>query len=187
MHRRPLLAALERYAERHGNEKAMIDRFRDFVRANERCFERSLTHGHVTGSAWVVDGSSARVLLTHHRKLDIWVQLGGHADGDPDVLRVALREAEEESGITGLRPASEEIFDIDIHRIPARGDEPDHLHYDVRFVIVSAVDRFSVSEESHELAWVDVAWLHELTREESMLRMARKWLATEIGARHPTR
>ena len=103
MHRRALLEGLERYAELHRDEEATLRRFLEFVRANERCFERSLEEGHVTGSAWVADASRTRVLLTHHRKLDIWVQLGGHADGDPDVLRVALREALEESGLRGLR------------------------------------------------------------------------------------
>lgn len=181
MHRRPLLEALERYAELHRNEQATIKRFLEFVRANERCFERSLDEGHVTGSAWVVDASRTRVLLTHHAKLDIWVQLGGHADGEPDLLCVALREAEEESGLEGLQPLSEEIFDVDVHAIPARAEEPEHFHYDVRFAISGGEDeRFSVSDESHDLAWVDVTRLHERTNERSMLRMARKWLAKPI-------
>ncbi|MEJ2130265.1 MAG: NUDIX hydrolase [Gammaproteobacteria bacterium] len=180
MDRQPLLDLLERYGTRHPDERCMVARFRDFVSENPLCFRRSLLQGHVTGSAWLVDRSRSRVLLTHHRKLDIWVQLGGHADGETDVLRVALREAREESGLARVRPLSEEIFDVDIHEIPAREHEPAHLHYDVRFALECFGDeRFSVSDESHALEWVAIYRLPERTREESMLRMMRKWLATD--------
>src|SRR5215510_11521790 len=98
----------------------MTAALRQFVAANPNCFERSLQIGHVTGSAWIVDLDRTHALLTHHRKLNKWLQLGGHADGDPDILRVALREAREESNLDAIRPVSENIFDVDIHVIPAR-------------------------------------------------------------------
>ena len=149
-----------------------------FVRNHVKCFERSLLKGHITGSCWLVDRAGARVLLTHHKKLNKWLQLGGHADGDPDVLSVALKKAREESGIIGLEPCSTSLFDIDIHPIPARGPEPFHYHYDCRFAIrVQDNDSFVVSDESHELRWVPVAELSSITDEESMLRMALKWLS----------
>ena len=94
-----------------------------------------------------------RVLLAHHRKLGRWLQPGGHSDGDPDTLAVALREAREESGLD-VRALDDAIFDIDVHRIPARGREPAHLHFDVRFLVQAEHDRFRVSDESHALAWV---------------------------------
>ncbi|MEO7325700.1 MAG: NUDIX hydrolase, partial [Dokdonella sp.] len=93
---------------------------------------RQRLQGHLTGSAWLVSADGARALMTPHRKLDRGLQLGGHADGDPDLARVALREAEEESGLHDLEVESA-IFDIDRHRIPAHGDEPEHWHYDVRY------------------------------------------------------
>ena len=112
----------------------MLENLRRFVEDNDDCFERSHRSGHITGSAWIVDLKREKVLLTHHHRLDKWMQLGGHADGDPDVLRVALREAREESGVEEIRALSESIFDVDVHEIPPRGDEPAHLHYDVRFL-----------------------------------------------------
>jgi 8-oxo-dGTP pyrophosphatase MutT (NUDIX family) len=104
--------------------------------------------------------------------------LGGHADGDPDVLAVALKEAREESGLEDFEPLGGGIFDLDIHPIPARKDEPEHLHYDVRFVLrAMGPTAYTVSEESHDLRWVRLEEVVGLTEEESMMRMVRKWAA----------
>ena len=116
------------------------------------------------------------MLLTHHRKLNRWLQLGGHADGDGDLAAVALREAEEESGLSGLTLEGG-IFDLDRHLIPARGEEPAHWHYDVRFVVRAGNEEFEVSEESHSLAWKSIAEIAtNATDDESLRRMAREWL-----------
>lgn len=156
----------------------MCERMTAFVEQQPRCFQRSLAEGHITGSSWLVDSSLERVLLTHHAKLNRWLQLGGHADGDPDVLQVALNEAREESGIRDLQVWSPFMFDIDIHLIPARGSEPAHFHYDCRFVVQALTSEvYTVSEESHDLQWIEVGDIATFTTEESMLRMARKWLA----------
>lgn len=176
MHRRWLLERLENYSQRHAGEIETITRFQKFIDRNPDCFERSLAEGHLTGSAWLVDSSSTKVLLTHHRKLNIWVQLGGHADGDSDLAQVALKEAEEESGLQQLTIEAE-IFDIDIHTIPARKTDPEHLHYDVRFVVKhSGEGNYTVSAESHDLAWIDIVDLETKTSEKSMHRMRDKWL-----------
>lgn len=176
MRRQPLIDLLESYRIRRSDEYEMCSRFLEFVSKNSDCFERSLKEGHVTGSAWLVNTAGTHVLLTHHRKLGQWFQLGGHADGESDVSKVALNEAYEESGLKKLRFVSEEIFDIDIHLIPARKGEAAHYHYDVRFALKAVgEDSFTVSEESLDLAWVDLRTLEDYTTEESMLRMARKW------------
>ena len=103
---------------------------------------------------------------------------GGHADGDSDILQVARREADEESGLVGLKVEDGEIFDIDVHKIPARANETQHLHYDIRFVFrAHGSEEFVVSEESHDLAWVGIAQLESYNVDESVMRMAQKWLS----------
>ena len=176
MHRQPLLDQLTAYAAKHPEEAATVSRFIDFVKAEADCFERSLAAGHVTGSAWIVNEDGTQTLLTHHAKLDRWLQLGGLADGEADVLAVALKEAREESGLHDFVPVGDGIFDLDIHPIPARKTDPEHLHYDVRYVLrATGNTNYIVSDESHDLRWVTLDQVAELTGEESMLRMVRKW------------
>lgn len=177
MHRQPLLEQLAAYSHANPGEAETVGRFLDFVGTHAECFERHLATGHITGSAWVVSADGAETLLTHHRKLDRWLQLGGHADGDPDVVAVALKEAREESGMDDFELLGGGIFDLDVHPIPARKNEAEHLHFDVRYIFRSTGDsRFTVSEESHDLRWVAINEVQSLTQEESMLRMVRKWL-----------
>ena len=126
MHRHSLRNLLHTYLDSHPDEADTARRVIDFVERNPDCFERSLEEGHITGSAWIVDSSGTNTLLTHHRKLGIWLQLGGHADGDSDVLSVAMTEAVEESGLTSLEIVCDEIFDLDVHGIPAREKTSQH-------------------------------------------------------------
>jgi len=174
MHRQKILTLFKSYRVRFPEERQTVDRITTFVEANENCFSRELLTGHITGSAWILDATGDRALLTHHRKLNIWVQLGGHADGDADVQRVAEREAEEESGIALIETLSPDVFDIDIHRIPARKDETEHYHYDCRFLLKAKVDDYIVSDESHDLKWICLDRMQEYSDEESVLRMVKK-------------
>jgi 8-oxo-dGTP pyrophosphatase MutT (NUDIX family) len=178
MQRKHLMKLLQEYASRYPEEAQCIVRFRSFIRQNPQCFERTLTIGHITGSAWVVNKDGSRALLTHHKKLNQWLQVGGHADGNADVMAVAIREAQEESGIATLRPLSDCIFDIDIHRIPDIGDEPTHHHYDIRFLLQAAdTDRLILSDESHALSWEPIEAISETTQDRSIARMIQKWNA----------
>lgn len=158
--------------------------FREFMLADPDAASRARLHAHLTGSAWLVGIDGVQVLLTHHRKLDRWLQLGGHADGDTDLARVALREAEEESGLADL-VVETDIFDLDRHRIPARGDEAGHWHYDVRYVVrATTSEAFSVSAESKALAWRSIENLcGDAESDKSLRRMARKWLRRLAEAR----
>ncbi len=178
MHRQFLAQKLAQHTPYDPNEAAMLAQIARFVAEYENCFERTLKVGHITGSAWIIDLDRRHALLTHHRKLDRWLQLGGHSDGDANTLNVALREGLEESGLTTLRPVSEAIFDVDVHLIPARKNEPDHYHYDVRFLLEA--DRNTplvISEESNELAWVPLEEILNLAPDASIRRMVEKSLA----------
>lgn len=200
MHRHSLLTLLRRHHPADAREQAMTQATLDFVTRHPACFERLLIvgeskpgestpgqstrgqsrPGHVTGSAWIVSPDRQWTLLIHHRKLNRWFQPGGHADGDPDVAAVARREAEEETGLASLKlvgrpdePAA--IFDVDIHPIPARGDTPEHLHYDIRFLLEADPDEpFGDSDEITNIRWVLLENVLNYTDSESILRMVRK-------------
>ncbi len=180
MHRKAVLKLLRAHVTRAADphEAEMTAATITFVEAEVECLRRECVPGHLTGSAWVVSPDRTRTLLTHHYKLDLWLQLGGHADGDPELLAVALREAREESGLVNVRAVSTEVFDVDRHWIPARKTEPGHYHYDVRFIIeADPHEPLVISSESKDLAWVDVARVTALNAEESMARMVRKTAA----------
>ena len=165
------------YRADDAEQRVAQTRFAGFARSHPDCCQRSHPPGHFTGSAWLVSKDGARVLLTHHRKLGRWLQLGGHADGDADLARVALREAEEESGLSGLHVEGG-IFDLDCHAIPARGNDPEHLHWDVRYVVRAGLDEhYAISAESLDLAWRPIAEIAtDVHADASLRRMAVKWL-----------
>ena len=173
MHRIKLLEGLAVYRETYKSESGSVDRFTDFVESSTNCFSRENLFGHVTGSAWILSPDHTKVLLTHHKKLNRWLQLGGHSDGESNTLQVAMREAKEESSLV-VNPVDDLIFDIDIHEIPVRGSDPQHLHFDVRFLFESTGTKFRVSSESNALSWAPLMGLEKYSIEESVLRMREK-------------
>jgi 8-oxo-dGTP pyrophosphatase MutT (NUDIX family) len=156
-----------------GHRDAVIDFFLDHPDAAER----TCTAGHLTGSALVVDATGTRTILMLHRKLGRWFQPGGHADGDANLAAVALREATEETGITGLRVVLPAI-DVDVHRVEPPNEAP-HLHLDTRFLVVApsgAVEE--MNEESLALRWITEDELDDLTPavDDSTRRLVRRGL-----------
>ena len=117
------------------------------------------------------------MLLTHHKVLNRWLHLGGHADGESNILNVALREAKEESGINGIKPLNNQIFDVDVHPIPEykKRSEPAHFHYDIRYILIAPITEFSISDESDELKWFSIKEMKNYQWNESVGRMIRKW------------
>jgi len=164
MHRYELLNLLRGHHTRFMDESGYVQRAIGYIEEHEDCFYRELWPAHVTGSAWVISPDRNRILMMHHKKHDQWFQPGGHADGDADIVRVALRETSEETGIdlSQIKLLGSNVFDVDIHRIPAIGSEPQHDHIDIRF-LVEMDDVLAVpgNDESHQVLWVS---LHEVTR-----------------------
>lgn len=171
-----LVAELAAYACRWPQEADCAAQFATLLDDDHDPFVRGRLAGHFTASSWLVDRTGSRVLLTHHRKLKRWLQLGGHADGDRDLPQVALREAQEESGLGGLR-VERDLFDIDRHWIPERGDVPGHWHYDARYVVHAGVEEnYVVGDESLDLAWRGIAAIADDPHADASLRrMAIKW------------
>lgn len=119
------------------------------------CFLRQCRVGHFTASAFLLNKNMNHVCLMHHTKLDKWLQLGGHCDGDPDILNVSIKEASEESGIKNIKPLTSDIFDMDIHLVPKILNEEPHYHFDIRFLLHAYDDDTLIkNHESKELKWV---------------------------------
>jgi 8-oxo-dGTP pyrophosphatase MutT (NUDIX family) len=156
-----LAEALRRHVPADEEEARDRERILDFVLGHSDPFDRRIAEGHLTGSAIVVSADGARVLMLHHRKLDRWLQPGGHAQpGERRGEEVALREAREETGIVGLalHPAAPRPLDVDVHDIPARSGEPAHQHLDLRYLVLAPADATLSPqvEELHDLRWA--AW-----------------------------
>ncbi|MET0729408.1 MAG: NUDIX domain-containing protein [Acidimicrobiales bacterium] len=145
-----------------------------FVDSHPDALHRSCAEGHLTGSALVVDVASRAVLLLFHTKVQRWLQPGGHADGDGHLAHVAVREAEEESGIVGLAVVTPAI-DLDVHVFHhADGTEEDHLHLDVRHLVLAPPGAHpAANHESQHIRWVQLDDLVGYDVDDGTHRMAR--------------
>lgn len=181
MKRHSLISLLDSYNPIDETENNMYMDTVRFVAENPDCFERTLEHGHVTASGWVVSLDKSTALLMHHRKLDRWFQPGGHCDGDPSVEDVARKEVWEETGVRDLELLREGIFDVDVHLIPANRDFPAHYHYDIRFLFkADPFNALVINSESRDVQWIPVAKIKDYNNSESIMRMVRKTIALSI-------
>ena len=178
-------------ARRFLNDAALVgpdqhevrDQILEFCDANHDALHRTCLTGHLTGSAIVVSASGGQVLLIHHKKLHRWLQPGGHADGDGNLALVALKEASEETGIVGLQVVTTAI-DLDIHSIPERGDEPTHLHHDVRFVVLAPPEAEVIpNHETNGAAWIDAVDDAGLMESDELRRLVSRGLEVAAQAR----
>lgn len=174
MHRNNLRDMLEKYAPTDVDEILYKTRMLNFLNAYENCFERSLAVGHFTGSCWLVNPNNTKFLLTLHKKVGLWLQPGGHADGNSNIAHVALKEGYEESGLKHIELVSAAIFDIDIHLFSSRKKEiSDHFHYDIRFLLRASDENIKISDESDDLRWFSKPPEENLGG--GIIRMYRKW------------
>lgn len=171
-----LLFELRKYLITYPDESSKVERTVEFINTQKKCFDRDNWSGHFTGSAWVVDQTKEWILMTHHNQLNMWLQLGGHAEGRTNLKEVALTEAKEESGLSRFKFLSENIFDIDIHKIPEINDSPAHSHFDVRYILQANrwEENIVVSDESHDVAWIHKDEVLNKNSQESIERMLFK-------------
>lgn len=171
-------AKLSDYLKQHSEEREIFEKmlsfYNQFSLETPNCYDRSLSHGHFTASALIYNDSGEIVLL-FHKKLKIWLQPGGHADGNSNLLRVAKKEVLEETNLEVLDVNDGAFFDIDIHKIPENIKEQKHLHFDVRFLFKSEnPENLAGNHESLNLKWISLNKVREYTDEESILRMVKK-------------
>jgi 8-oxo-dGTP pyrophosphatase MutT (NUDIX family) len=181
----PLAALLRAYVPESGEERVHLDRMQTLLRAAGNPFERShFVPGHFTASAFVLSHDRALLLLIHHAKLDRWLQAGGHIEAhDPDVLAAARRELEEEAGLCDLELEIQGVFDLDVHAIPARGAEPRHEHFDVRFLFRARSLELRAGSEVKAARWEAVHEVEEITTDASVMRAVRKLMRREAALR----
>jgi 8-oxo-dGTP pyrophosphatase MutT (NUDIX family) len=169
-----VLRLLAAHSPHNETERAFLGQIRRFVQETPEFHRRSTPAGHLTASAWIVDAERRHALLLHHGKLGRWLQPGGHIEDDATLLESALREAREETGLA-CRAVAASVFDLDIHPIPARAHEAEHLHYDVRFLLETAPGaQPEVSPESNAVRWFSLDEIAALDCGPSIDRMVEK-------------
>ena len=178
-----LRSLLSRFASRAASVDATrhAERVLTFVASETRSWSRATLAGHLTASAWVLDRTRTHAALIQHRKLNRWLQPGGHVeDADATWRAAAQREVTDETGLAHFiaQAGEDELFDVDVHPIPARKDEPAHVHYDLRFLFVADMDAtventlMINADEAHDWRWFALAELaNDPTMEPSMRRM----------------
>lgn len=175
-----LLQQLKNHKTNFSEEKEMVEQTLAFIEKHPtshqpNCFQRELSEGHITASAWITDESISHALFTHHAKIGKWLQLGGHCDGNTNAKEVALTEAREESGLSEFQSKQPNLFDVDIHTIPAHKTNLAHLHYDIRFWFVADINMpLIVSNESKDLKWLPINEIEQYNNETSIMRMVKK-------------
>jgi 8-oxo-dGTP pyrophosphatase MutT (NUDIX family) len=175
----PLELLLKNHTAFNSTEQTHLNNLLSFVQNAEDFQTTNNKDGHITSSAWILDSSKQKTLLVHHKKLNKWVQPGGHIElQDKTIFEAALREAREETGLENLQIPVSKIFDVDIHQIPFRKGIKDHLHYDIRILLIAKNETFKVSDESNDIKWINLSDLDSYTNEESILRMKAKTNAT---------
>ena len=175
-----LLTLLNTYVCEDAAEWNSVTRARQMITQHADIWLQSCREGHVTGSGLVLNPESKRVLLLHHRKLQLWLQMGGHGEDEFDPSRTALREAFEESGLTDLaffpNPVQPMLIDVDTHIIPARNEQPEHYHLDFRYLFSTASpEKIQLARaEAKELRWFAFSEIAALPLKPATLRLLRK-------------
>ncbi|WKK75190.2 NUDIX hydrolase [Marivirga salinae] len=170
------MEALKQYRPLSEKEEEYKNKMLELYEAKgKKAFSRNNLEAHFTASAWIINSHSKEILLLHHKKLNKWLQPGGHADGETDLEKVARKEVNEETGLENLKLVSNDVYDIDIHLIPENKGIPEHYHYDVRFAyFCESNEKTRINHESNDFQWIKIKEVETLTQEPSILRMVKK-------------
>lgn len=182
MDKQDILKLLENYQPIFSEEKKFQKEIIDFIEQNDDFALRSNLTGQLTGSAWVVNSERTKVLLIHHKKLNRWLQIGGHIEADDQTIeQTILREVTEESGLKNLKLLSSSIYDLDVHTIPQKKEVAEHLHFDIRLVVEADENDtlLAQNEEVLDVKWYSVSEMEnpsetDILIDASMKRMINK-------------
>ena len=179
--RQDLINQIERYQPFNEQEEADKFLILQWIRENDNAFLRENTVAHMTASAWVVNKDRSKVLMVYHNIYDSWSWLGGHADGETDLLAVALREVKEEAGISHVRPVSEEIFSLESLTVDGHVKKgkyvSSHLHLNVTYLLEADCEE-AVSINADENS--GVAWF---SPEEALKKSTEPWFVERVYAK----
>ncbi len=170
--------AIESYIPFNEQETADKALILDYLAKNDDAFYRTNLIAHMTASAWVVNPAHDKVLMVYHRIYDSWSWTGGHADGDEDLARVALREVREETGVKSARLLSRDIFSLESLTVDGHEKHgayvPSHLHLNVTYLLeADDTDPLTVCrEENSGVGWFGL--------EEALLASSEPWFVKRI-------
>ena len=178
MNRQKLVSQIRRYVPYNEQEEKDKRLILGWIRNNENAFSRENTVAHMTASAWVVNRERTRVLMVYHNIYNSWSWLGGHADGETDLLSVAIREVKEEAGISNVHPVSEEIFSMESLTVDGHVKKgkyvSSHLHLNVTYLL-EADPKENVSVKADENS--GVAWF---SPEEALGKSTEPWFVEHV-------
>lgn len=176
--RQKLIDQIEKYKPYNEQEERDKILILDWIRNNENAFSRENTVAHMTASAWVVNKDRSKVLMVYHNIYNSWSWLGGHADGETDLLAVAIREVKEEAGILNVHPVSEEIFSLESLTVDGHVKKgkyvSSHLHFNITYLL-EADSEEAVSIKADENS--GVAWF---TSEEALKKSTEPWFVERV-------
>lgn len=176
--RQELINQIEDYKPFNEQEKMDKLLLLNWIRNNDNAFSRENTVAHMTASAWVVNKDRSKVLMVYHNIYNSWSWLGGHADGETDLLSVALREVKEEAGITNVKPVSEEIFSLESLTVDGHVKKGNyissHLHLNVTYLLEADSDE-AVSIKADENS--GVAWF---SQEKALEKSTEPWFVANV-------
>ncbi|MFC7686191.1 NUDIX hydrolase [Ureibacillus sp. GCM10028918] len=178
---------LEQYNPYNAQEEKDLEMILRYMDTFDNLFTRENEFAHFTASAWLVNEDHTKVLMAYHNIYDSWSWVGGHADGATDLLHVALKEAKEETGLTKVKPVSDQIFSIEILGVPAHEKKGKHIathvHLNITYLIeASESDLIRVKpDENSDIGWFELDRAIEASTEPEMKVVYRKLNEKLVG------